>query len=102
MVFLFSFFSYTLEHALNVVSQSSTTYLTSATETIPTIRQTPAHSPHPSNRSISLSSSHSTVTPTPTPSPRTTDDITLSMEAIKDLKKAVSMVTDTYKKVSQK
>lgn len=93
--------SYTLEHALNVVSQSSTTYLTSATETIPTIRQTPAHSPHPSNRSISLSSSHSTVTPTPTPSPRTTDDITLSMEAIKDLKKAVSMVTDTYKKLQE-
>lgn len=94
--------SYTLEHALNVVSQSSSTYLTSATETIPTIRQTPAHSPHPSNRSISLSSSHSTVTPSPTQSPRTTDDITLSMEAIKDLKKAVSMVTDTYKKLQER
>ncbi|XP_065944251.1 mitogen-activated protein kinase-binding protein 1 isoform X4 [Magallana gigas] len=93
--------SYTLEHALNVVSQSSSTYLTTATETIPTIRQTPAHSPHPSNRSISLSSSHSTVTPSPTQSPRTTDDITLSMEAIKDLKKAVSVVTDTYKKLQE-
>lgn len=93
--------SYTLEHALNVVSQSSSTYLTTATETIPTIRQTPAHSPHPSNRSISLSSSHSTVTPSPTQSPRTTDNITLSMEAIKDLKKAVSVVTDTYKKLQE-
>ncbi|XP_052697593.1 mitogen-activated protein kinase-binding protein 1-like isoform X3 [Crassostrea angulata] len=93
--------SYTLEHALNVVSQSSSTYLTTATETIPTIRQTPAHSPHPSNRSISLSSSHSTVTPSPTQSPRTTNDITLSMEAIKDLKKAVSVVTDTYKKLQE-
>lgn len=92
--------SYSLEHALNVVSQSSNTLLTSATKTTPTSRQVAAHSPYTPGRSSSQSSSHSTITPSPTQSPRKTDDLNLSMEAIKDLKKMVATVTDTYKKVS--
>ncbi|XP_078316008.1 WD repeat-containing protein 62-like isoform X5 [Crassostrea virginica] len=93
--------SYTLEHALNVVSQSFSTKLTSATETTPSSRQTPSHPPHTPTRSTSISSSQSTITSSPTPSPRRSDDLQLSMEAIKDLKKTVSVVTDTYKKLQE-
>ncbi|XP_062567401.1 mitogen-activated protein kinase-binding protein 1-like [Saccostrea cucullata] len=98
--------SYSLEHPQNVSSQSSNTHLTSSTETTPSsqpltsaMETTPTshQTPYTPSRSTSVSSSRSTITPSPKQSPRKTDDLQTSMEAIRDLKKMVTMVTETYK-----